>query len=343
MIDDKIVQIHRLVLPEINQLMAMRYSLLATIASHGPIGRRYLAQTMDISERYIRNEIEFLQKQHLIKVERQGVLLTDRGKEIVVELKEMLYRYNGLQNLEKELCEKLQLEKAMIIPGDSESNHQVLQFMGAACSEYLKSILHNGDVMAMSGGASSAAVSEQMKGGYFPEVFIIPARGGIGRSHSTQANNVVAEMAIKLQSQYDLLHLPDNIDKELLEALKNYPEIKRVFDKMTIIDVLVFGIGRAEDLVEWRNLTEKEKQRLVEQKAVGEAFGLFFDIAGEVVSPSGSIGISLDDYKGIKHVIAISGGASKAEAIISISRIRKNMVLVTDESAANAILSNLNR
>ncbi len=342
MIDDKVVQIHRLVLPEINQLMDMRYSLLSTVAGQGPIGRRYLAQVMDISERLIRNEIEFLQKQRLIKVGRQGVVLTDFGKEIVIELKEMLYYYNGLENLEKELCEKLQLEKAMIVPGDSESNPQVLQFMGATCSEYLKTILKNGDVMAMSGGASSAAVSEQMKGGYFPETYIIPARGGIGRSHATQANNVVAEMAIKLQAQYDLLHLPDNIDKKLLEALKNYPEIKGVFDKMRMIDVLVFGIGRAEDLAEWRNLTEEEKQTLVDKKAVGEAFGLFFNINGEVVSPSGSIGISLEDYKGIGHVIAVSGGAAKAEAIIAISRIRENLALVTDESAAKAILQKLN-
>lgn len=48
--------------------------------------------------------------------------------------------------------------------------------------------------------------------------------------------------------------LPDNIDQRLLEALKDYPEIKRVFNKMDNIDIFIFGLGRADVLADWRNL-----------------------------------------------------------------------------------------
>jgi central glycolytic genes regulator len=40
----------------------------------------------------------------------------------------------------------------------------------------------------------------------------------------------------------------------------------------------------------------------------------------------------------LKHIIAVAGGAEKAEAIISISKLNEALVLVTDEQAAEQIL-----
>ena len=42
-------------------------------------------------------------------------------------------------------------------------------------------------------------------------------------------------------------------------------------------------------------------------------------------------------------MIAISGGESKADAIIGVSRVKPNMVLITDESAAKEIIRKLNK
>ena len=138
------------------------------------------------------------------------------------------------------------------------------------------------------------------------------------------------------------MHLPDNIDIRLLEALKDYPEIKRVFNKMDDINVFVFGIGRADALADWRGLDAKEKRKILAKGAVGEAFGHYLDIEGRVVCPSSTIGISIDNYHRIPHTIAVAGGAAKADAIISVSRVKENMVLITDESAAKEILRKLN-
>jgi central glycolytic genes regulator len=340
-ISKDLVELQRLVLPEIGSLIEMRYNILSTIKSEEPIGRRNLAFVLDMSERQVRNEIEFLQNQKLLSVERQGVVLTDLGREIIVKLKMMLYTYNGLEHLERELEEKLHLKKAVVSPGDIDMNYQVLTFMGRSAAQYILTVLKYKDTLALTGGTSTASVAEQMKETAYPDVYVIPARGGIGKSHSIQANNVVAEMGLKLHANYELLHLPDNIDSRLLDALKDYPEIKRVFDKMNEIDVFVFGIGRADVLADWRNLKLKEKQSILEKGAVGEAFGHYFDIDGNVVSPSSTIGISIDNYHRIPHTIAVAGGASKAEAIIGVSRVKPNMVLMTDESAAKEIIRKL--
>lgn len=340
-ISKDLVDLQRLVVPEIGALIEMRYNILSTIKSEKPIGRRNLAFVLDMSERQVRNEIEFLQNQKLLNVERQGVVLTDLGKKIILQLKRMLYTYNGLEQLEHELEEKLHLKKVVVSPGDMDMNYQVLKFMGRSAAQYILSILKYRDTLALTGGASAAVVAEQMKESIYPDVYVIPARGGIGKSHSTQANNVVAEMGLKLHANYELLHLPDNIDNRLLDALKDYPEIKRVFDKMNEIDVFVFGIGRADVLADWRNLKLKEKQRILDMGAVGEAFGHYFDVNGKVISPSSSIGISIENYKRIPHAIAVAGGVSKADAIIGVSRVKPNMVLMTDESAAKEIIRKL--
>lgn len=340
-ISEELVDLQRLVVPEIVSLIEMRYNILSTIKSEEPIGRRNLAFVLDMSERHVRNEIDFLQTQKLVQVERQGVVLTELGRKIILKLKQMLYTYNGIEQLEKELEEKLHLKKAIVSPGDLDMNFQVVKFMGRSAARYILSVIKYKDVLALTGGTTTAAVAEQMKEAFYPDVYVIPARGGIGKSHATQANNVVAEMGLKLHANYELLHLPDNIDIRLLEALKDYPEIKRVFNKMDDINIFVFGIGRADVLADWRNLSEKQKQEILRQGAVGEAFGHYFDINGQVVCPSSTIGISIDNYHRIQHAVAVAGGVGKADAIIAVSRVKKNMVLITDESAAKEILRKL--
>jgi central glycolytic genes regulator len=340
-ISKEVIDLQQLVAPEVNHLIEMRYNILATISSEQPIGRRNLAFVLDMSERQVRNEIDFFQKKKLVIVERQGVVLTDLGKDSLIKLKSLLYTYNGLEQLEKELMEKLHFKHVIISPGDMDMNYEVQRFMGRSGAKYVLSVMKYKDTLALTGGSCTAAVADEMREAFYPDVYVIPARGGIGKSHSTQANNVVAEMGLKLHSNYELLHLPDNIDQRLLEALKDYPEIKRVFNKMDEIDIFIFGLGRADVLADWRSLGEVEKRRILKEGAVGEAFGHYFDINGKVISPSSTIGIGVDNFKKIPHVIAIGGGTGKADAIISVSRVRDNIVLITDESAAREILRKL--
>lgn len=340
-ISKDVIELQELVAPEVNHLLEMRYNILSTISSEQSIGRRNLAFVLDMSERQIRNEIDFLQVQKLVTVERQGVVLTEMGKEVLLKLKCLLYTYNGLEELEKELMNKLHLKRVFISPGDMDMNYEVLRFMGRSGAKYVLSVMKYKDTLALTGGRATAAVANEMREAFYPDVYVIPARGGIGKSHSTQANNVVAEMGLKLHSNYELLHLPDNIDQRLLEALKDYPEIKRVFDKMEEIDIFIFGLGRADVLADWRNLNPTEKRRVLKEGAVSESFGYYFNIEGDVICPSSTIGINIENFKKIPHVVAVAGGKSKAEAIISVSRIRENIVLITDESAAREILVKL--
>lgn len=337
-ISKEIIAFQQRLFPEVNQLIEMRYNIMAAINNKQPIGRRNLANFLKMGERHVRNEIDFFQTQKLVSIERQGVMMTKAGEEALIHLKHLLYAYNGIELLEKELVNALHLQKAIICPGDIETNHEVLRFMGRSGAKYTLSVMKNKDTLAMTGGQSTAVLVDEMRESYYPEVTVIPARGGIGKSHATQANSVVAEMGMKLHSNYELLHLPDNIDQSLLDALKNYPEIKRVFDKMEHIDIFIFGLGCANVMADRRNMDLTEKQKILDQGAVAEAFGHYFGQNGEVISHASRIGMDVEAFKKIPHAIALAGGAAKAEAIIAISQIREGIVLITDEAAAVEIL-----
>ena len=88
-----------------------------------------------------------------------------------------------------------------------------------------------------------------------------------------------------------------------------------------------------------RSMSKDLVAMLKEKRAVGEAFGYFFDESGRVVYRISRIGIQLEDLASMDCVVAVAGGASKAKAIVSyMNHAPKQTCLITDEGAAKAIL-----
>jgi central glycolytic genes regulator len=74
--------------------------------------------------------------------------------------------------------------------------------------------------------------------------------------------------------------------------------------------------------------------------AVGEAFGYYFNEAGDIVHKVTTIGMQLEDLKKIPNIIAVAGGASKAKAIKAyMKQAPAETVLITDEGVAKQLTS----
>ena len=184
-----------------------------------------------------------------------------------------------------------------------------------------------------------AHVAEEMPVGKVAnDVLIIPARGGLGREVETQSNSIAAKLAKKLDANYRLLHVPDNVDKVTLDAILNVPDVMEIMKLIDDMDVLVFGIGRADVMAKRRQLSKEKIDDIINEGAVAEAFGHYFDIEGKEVWESLTVGISLDTFQKIDNVIGVAGGEEKAEAIMAIASLRKNMTIITDEGAAKKII-----
>lgn len=334
-----IIELEKKIVPEILDIMEKRYDILRDIYYNQPIGRRTLAGNLNMGERAVRTEVNILKEQDLLIIEPMGMYVTEEGKNLLEDLKEVIHRLKGLSELEKKLEKLLKVEKVLIVPGNSDKNKLVLKDIGKTAANYLKNIIKDNNIIGITGGSTMAQVAEEMpKVKTKDNILVLPARGGLGKDVETQANSIAAKLAKKLGGSYRLLHAPDNIEKETLEVLLKVGEVKETLELIRKMDILLFGIGRADVMAERRKLSKDNIDYIMGKGAVSEAFGHYFDTEGKQVWESMTVGISLEDFKKVNHVIGVAGGDAKAEAILSITTLRENMTIVTDEGAAMKIL-----
>lgn len=339
-----LIEVQKKIIPEILDMLEIRYNILRNIYYNQPIGRRGLSQKLNMGERTIRTEVNILKERGLLNIESMGMYVTEDGKKIIKDLKGVMREFKGISNLERRLKQVLNVENIIIVPGNSDDDSLALKDMGKTTSIYLKKVISKNSIIGVTGGTTMAQIAEEMPLGKIADnILVTPARGGLGRDVETQSNNIAAKLAKKLEASYRLLHIPDNIDKITLEAVLKIPEVKEVIELIDSMNILIFGIGRADTMARRRQLPISQIKRLTEEGAVGEAFGHYFDIKGNDIWKSITVGLTLDGFQKIDKAIGVAGGENKAEAIMAVASLRKDITIITDEGAAKKIIKIANK
>lgn len=332
------------IVPEALELLQKRYNILRTIYYNQPIGRRILANSLGLGERIVRTEINFLKNQNLININTPGMSLTDEGEEVIEKLKDFIHELKGLSEIEAYIKNKLDLKKVIIVPGDVDKDKTVLSEVGKAASSFVKELIKDNSIIALTGGSTIKAVIDNVpRLSNLKNVLVVPARGGMGRSVELQANNLAANLAEKLGAYYKLLHVPDNLSSAALNAILNENDVKEIIDNIKNSHIVIYGIGRAEVMAARRGLSTEKIENLIKAGAVGEAFGYYFNKDGEIIYSASTIIVDNTALKNIKNLVAVAAGESKGEAIVAAARNIKNTVLITDEGAAKEIINILDK
>ncbi len=336
----EIGEIIRVVTPEIAELLEVRYNILKTVCYQQPIGRRNLSMALGLTERVLRKEAQILKENGLLEFSSEGMNISESGQKVLEGLGLFFHDVRGLQQLEQRLEKILSIRKVIVVPSEASNWGAALRDIGKAAAGYLKTILPEGRVLGITGGSTLFHLIEAYRrdGKRQEELIVIPARGGLGDKAEYQANTLAEKLAKKLDVQYKQLYTPDFLSKLSIETLMHEPLIREIVELVERIDVLVFGVGKADTMARRRNLKKEEIELILEKGAVAEAFGYYFNQEGQIVHELSTIGISLEQFKKLEHIIAVAGGAEKAEAIISVSKLNKALVLVTDEQAAEQII-----
>lgn len=193
--------------------------------------------------------------------------------------------------------------------------------------------------IAIAGGSAMAELVQAAPESLDPKAkMVLPARGSIGRRLELQADTLAAKLAEKLQADYRLLHLPDNLSPHVLEEMKKDPDIAETIQEMGQADILLLGVGNALELAEKRHLDASIRELLKKEDAVAEACGYYFDRTGKVVYETRSIGIDFNEIDKMDCIIVVAGGENKAESLLAVSRSIPNGIFVTDEGAALEML-----
>ena len=338
----EILELQKKIVPELVNTLEKRYNVLRTIYHNQPIGRRILAEKLEVGERTVRTEIGFLKEQDLIDVSAAGMTVTSDGEEIIVKLKDFIHEIKGLSEVEAKLENLLNLKRVIIVPGDVDKNPLVLKDLGKACANYVKDVLHDNSIIALTGGSTLKEVVEAFpKINNFSNIQVVPARGGMGKKVETQANTLAASLAKKLNATYKMLHVSENLSLDIIDNLLKEEAVKAVIDTIHKADVLMYGVGNAVQMARKRGVPQEEIDNLIHNGAVGEAFGCYFNKDSQVITETTAIGIKINEARSIKTHIAVAGGKNKVEPIIATEYNDSTGVLVTDEATAQEILEKL--
>ncbi|NVY97061.1 SorC family transcriptional regulator [Lactobacillus sp. DCY120] len=328
--------------PDLVQSLRQRYRVLQQIAWLQPVGRRTLSGELEMSERVLRRETDLFREQGLLDSSKSGMILTAEGKELVAHLDVIMSKLNDTFVLGEQLAHHLGIQRVIIIPGDSGSHTQVLKSMGEELNRVLDKLLPLGSsTIAAMGGTTMAAVATALTPQLSKQrqLLFVPARGGLGETMGIQANTICAEMAAHSSGNYRNLYVPEDISPESFQSLVGEPVVRSVLEQISRANVVIHSIGRAKVMAQRRNMTTSEIQLLEERQAVSEAFGVFLDVHGQVVYKVPKIGLQVSDLDKVSDVIAIAGGAQKAQAIQSYMKIAPHQtILITDEAASEMIL-----
>ena len=325
--------------PDLIKKFVFRYKILEYISMNAPVGRRNISSYLGVGERLVRNELEFFTEEKFVEVIKSGTFITDLGESMLIELRDLINNFNENQDIADKLKLKLGIKRVIVSDSFGDESLGKEQIAKVAAEYFLNTISEN-DVIGISGGTTVKTFVDIMnvKKSY-DKIAVIPARGSLGNGLEYQSNVVANNLSKKLSANFFGTFLPDYLDDLTFDRLKDLEEVKTLIEYLNKINVLVLGIGRSDAMAKRRSLTEDEINILNEKNAVSEAFGNYFDISGNIVYSSNTIGLDMDQYLKIKEVIAIAGYGEKYKAIISICNIRKDMTLVTDKESAKKILN----
>lgn len=336
-----IIDLQKRLLPDLLQVMHKRHSILRSIGYMQPVGRRSLAASLGLTERVLRSEVDFLKDQNLLTINNVGMSLTSEGKNLLEDLEGLMRKLKGIDVMELELKHQLGIKKVVIVPGDSDLSPMVKSDLGKACANWMKHLLSGENIIAVTGGSTMAAVAEGLTPEYGQkELLFVPARGGIGEDVHNQANTICSIMAQNTLSKHRVFYVPDQVSTEIYESLIKEPGIHEILNLINSASIVLHGIGDAITMAKRRKTSLEVMGLLKMDHAVGEAFGYYFNEAGDIVHKVTTIGMQLEDLKKIPNIIAVAGGASKAKAIKAyMKQAPAETVLITDEGVAKQLTS----
>src|SRR5690625_3873472 len=128
-----LIELQKKLFPNILKTIHRRYAVLHSIKLLQPIGGRGLAENMKLIERTVRSEVSFLQEQGFIEVTSKGMFITEEGYLVTEQLANFMRELTGLNVLERQMKEKLQIDEVIIVPGNSDDVSWVKKEMGKAC------------------------------------------------------------------------------------------------------------------------------------------------------------------------------------------------------------------
>lgn len=323
---------------DLAQQIAMRALVLERIGALQPVGRRQLSAKLNKPEREIRTVSALLKEQDLISLDAAGMSLTAKGSRILPAAQQLSRELRGLTDLELQLASALPVDKVCVVSGGFDPEDGSVGEVGKCAAQRLRTYLHSGCTLAVTGGTTTHAVADAVQPGTPMDVTVVPARGAMESTIDNESNVVASDLAKRLGGKLRLMFVPDQMDEGALHEMRKLRDVEETLTILAGADVILHGIGRADVMAGKRHLHSDVAEELTRSGAVGESLGEYFNLQGKTVYTAKTVLRDLGALNPNGTLIAVAAGAQKAQAIIGAMRSRRHALLVIDEGAAREVL-----
>jgi DNA-binding transcriptional regulator LsrR (DeoR family) len=224
----------------------------------------------------------------------------------------------------------------------SGNDDTVRQQVGAAAASLLSATLKTDEVLGVAWGRTLTATTSRID--HLPRLSIVQLTGFIAGDIGSSPIEVARQASRQSGGEVYPIFAPLFVqDRETAEGLRNHHDIRSAMKLFPAITTALLSVGA------WNPPdTQIRDVLLPDDRGKAIASGCVADIAGILIKDDGkpaypelqerSINITYEQLRNVPRVIAVAGGAAKAEAISAVIRGGLITELVTDHGLALALL-----
>ena len=241
------------------------------------------------------------------------------------------------------------LKEVCVIACDNNSYDESLHKLGLFAGRYLLNILHPHVVIGVGWGKALYETIENLPREPHPNAKVVQVIGAMGHKGILKDGPLIAKLlSEKLNCDCNYLHVPLIVEsREIRDSLMKDKVVSETLEMASKADIIITGIGSVllNDLYtlhEAGYVMDREVLALKAAGACGDILGVHYSRNGEVLDVDTNhrtLTISLEKLANVKNSIAIAGHEGKAEAIIGAIRGGFINTLITDNFAAERILT----
>ncbi|MEF0941236.1 sugar-binding transcriptional regulator [Rhizobium sp. BR 362] len=247
--------------------------------------------------------------------------------------------------LETKLAERFGLQYCEVAPDLGEEDFE-FRALGQAGAGFLKREIERGDnrVIGLGHGRTLSSAVHHMPRLNAKGLRFVSMLGGLSRNYVANPYDVMHRIAEKTGAHAYMMPVPffanTGEDREVMLAQRG---VREVFDLANNADLKLVGLGTVDthaQLVLSGMVEPREIAEIAASGGVGEILGHFFDADGHILETTltaRTLSASLPKSK-TERLVALAGGAGKAEAIRAVLKSRCLYGLITDERTAQALL-----
>ena len=251
-------------------------------------------------------------------------------------------------DLESFIKKKYKLEEIVVVPALTNNEYFIRKSLARSASKYLSENIQDGDCIGIGWGKTIYETLKYFQPSRKISATVVPLIGGIGQyAADFQVNEMARQFSEKINGEFVPLYAPAIVDSEsIVKALfsdKNFEKVSKLWEGLDIVVVGIGGPIAKDTYLPDTSLSDNDLKILINKGHVGDILFNNFDKNGKVCNESLTkkrVGISFEQLKKAKKIIAIAGSLRKKEAILASLKSGYVDVLITDQIVAKELAGN---